>query len=51
VLATASLAAMLKVGGLPKVEELFVPLCSAGSIVLSGMVLWQSAIALTREAP
>ena len=50
-LAAASLVTMLRVGGIPKVEELLIPLCSAGSIVVSGIVLWQSALALMREAP
>ena len=51
VLAAVSLVTMLRIGGMPKVEELFIPLCSAGSIVVSGIVLWQSVLALTRGAP
>jgi hypothetical protein len=51
VLAAASLATMLRIGGMPKVEELLIPLCSAGSIVVSGVVLWQSVLALMREVP
>jgi len=51
VLAAASLATMLRIGGMPKVEELFIPLCSAGSIVVSGIVLWQSVLALAKDAP
>ena len=50
-LAAASLVTILRIGGMAKVEELFIPLCSAGSVVISGVVLWQSALALMREAP
>ena len=49
VLAAASLATILRIGGMPKMEELFIPLCSAGSIVASGVVLWQSVATLARE--
>jgi hypothetical protein len=51
VLAAASLATTLRIGGMPKIEELFIPLCSAGSIVVSAVVLWQSVGTLAREAP
>ena len=50
-LPVASLVTMLRIGGMPKVEELLIPLCSAGSIVVSGIVLWQSVLALMREVP
>jgi hypothetical protein len=33
------------------VDELLIPLCSAGSIVISAVVLWQSVGALAREVP
>jgi hypothetical protein len=51
VLAAASLVTILRIGGLPKVDELLIPLCSTGSIVISGAVLWQSVAALAREGP
>ena len=50
-LAAASLATMLRIGGLPKLEELIIPLCSAGSIVCSGIVLWYAVAPLARQAP
>ena len=51
VLAAASLVTILRIGGMPKVEELFIPLCSAGSIALSGIVLWYSMVPLARPTP
>lgn len=51
VLAAASLATILRIGGMPKVDELLIPLCSVGSIALSGIVLWYSLAPLARETP
>jgi hypothetical protein len=51
VLAAASLVTILRIGGMPKLDELLIPLCSAGSIALSGIVLWYSMAALARQAP
>jgi hypothetical protein len=51
VLAAASLVTMLRIGGMPKMEELFIPLCSAGSFVVAGIVLWQSVGTLARGVP
>jgi hypothetical protein len=51
VLAAASLVTMLRIGGLPKAEELLIPLCSAGSLVVAGIVLWQSVGTLARGVP
>ena len=51
VLAAASLVTILRIGGMPKLDELLILLCSAGSIALSGIVLWYSMAALARQAP